>query len=384
LWDKGIAANGLLAKICGDMRKPNNQFYLEPTAEAIKEFMRVLPIRKVCGIGNVTEQMLKGIDVHTCGDIWEKRGIIHLMFKPATSSFLITVSLGIGNSFISLFAKDNGPSEDRKSVSCETTFAATSDRDTLMKICKELCEELEQDMQNKGVSAKTITLKIKTHTFEVKTRARSVSEFISSSAMLFQTAWAIYLSYEQEIENLKLRLMGVRVSKLKFKGETDDQQVSSSKQKTIEEMFAKLPDENTERQFPCPVCDTNFNSMKEVNEHVDYCLSGEKTTELQEEAAEELPNHSTEDTHKLTVVCPICSAQLKIDDESESDLKINSHIDVCLNKSALKDIMQESSHDKPVPSTGVGKRQSVSLQKPGPSKRIKSDFIPIDSFFKPT
>ena len=43
----GIAPNMLLAKIASDMNKPNGQYFLPPTREAVLEFIRKLPIRKV-------------------------------------------------------------------------------------------------------------------------------------------------------------------------------------------------------------------------------------------------------------------------------------------------------------------------------------------------
>ena len=43
----GIAANTLLAKICSDKNKPNGQYMLPFNIEAVQEFMRDLPVRKV-------------------------------------------------------------------------------------------------------------------------------------------------------------------------------------------------------------------------------------------------------------------------------------------------------------------------------------------------
>ena len=47
--------------------KPNGQFQLPFNAEAIKDFMRELSIRKVPGIGRVNERLLEtiGIKVRT-------------------------------------------------------------------------------------------------------------------------------------------------------------------------------------------------------------------------------------------------------------------------------------------------------------------------------
>ena len=55
----GIAVNTMLAKICSDMNKPNGQFFLPPVRENVIDFIRNLPVRKVNGIGKVTEGMLK-------------------------------------------------------------------------------------------------------------------------------------------------------------------------------------------------------------------------------------------------------------------------------------------------------------------------------------
>ncbi len=43
----GIAPNTFLAKVCSDMNKPNGQFELEATEEAVMEFVRKLSIRKL-------------------------------------------------------------------------------------------------------------------------------------------------------------------------------------------------------------------------------------------------------------------------------------------------------------------------------------------------
>ena len=43
----GIAPNTMIAKVCSDKNKPNGQFAVAPSAEAVLSFMRDLPIRKV-------------------------------------------------------------------------------------------------------------------------------------------------------------------------------------------------------------------------------------------------------------------------------------------------------------------------------------------------
>lgn len=51
----GIAANSMLAKICSDIEKPNNQFMLERDEAMITKFVGDLDVRKIPGIGGSTE-----------------------------------------------------------------------------------------------------------------------------------------------------------------------------------------------------------------------------------------------------------------------------------------------------------------------------------------
>jgi DNA polymerase kappa len=54
----GVAPNSMLAKICADFNKPDGQCVLPPDLDAITNFMSVLPIRKVPGIGKVCSSLL--------------------------------------------------------------------------------------------------------------------------------------------------------------------------------------------------------------------------------------------------------------------------------------------------------------------------------------
>src|SRR4026208_1063049 len=63
----GIGPNKLIAKIASEMNKPDGQF--EVTPEEVPEFMADLPVRKLWGIGAVTEQKLEQHGVKTCGDL---------------------------------------------------------------------------------------------------------------------------------------------------------------------------------------------------------------------------------------------------------------------------------------------------------------------------
>jgi DNA polymerase kappa len=62
----GIACNKMLAKICTDMNKPDGQTFLDSNMIKIKEFMEKLEVRKIPGIGRMTELILNNLGIKTC------------------------------------------------------------------------------------------------------------------------------------------------------------------------------------------------------------------------------------------------------------------------------------------------------------------------------
>ena len=67
------------------MNKPNGQFYLKPDKESIMEFVKNLPVRKIPGIGRMTELILSQLEIFKCSDIIDKALEIHISMKPRTT-----------------------------------------------------------------------------------------------------------------------------------------------------------------------------------------------------------------------------------------------------------------------------------------------------------
>ncbi|QIQ21305.1 DNA polymerase IV [Zophobihabitans entericus] len=63
----GIAPLKFVAKIASDMNKPNGQHVIPP--EEVKEFILALPLKKIPGVGKVTEQKLVELGLYTCADV---------------------------------------------------------------------------------------------------------------------------------------------------------------------------------------------------------------------------------------------------------------------------------------------------------------------------
>ena len=59
--------------------------------------MSGLPVRKIPGIGNVTEQLLDGLDVKLCSDILNKKYELRAVFTDNSFDFFIQSALGLGS-----------------------------------------------------------------------------------------------------------------------------------------------------------------------------------------------------------------------------------------------------------------------------------------------
>ena len=63
----GIGPNKLVAKIASELNKPDGQCEVAPNE--VSQFMAALPVRKIWGIGAVTEQKLQQRGITTCGEL---------------------------------------------------------------------------------------------------------------------------------------------------------------------------------------------------------------------------------------------------------------------------------------------------------------------------
>ena len=126
----GIGPNKLVAKIASDLKKPNGQF--EVTPNEVGEFMAGLPVRKIWGIGAVTERRLDQLGIRTCGDLqrYSRFELQHQFGKFGLE--LYDLCRGIDERPVE-------PHRERKSLSTEETFLTNLET---LAACEEKLEEL--------------------------------------------------------------------------------------------------------------------------------------------------------------------------------------------------------------------------------------------------
>uniref|UniRef100_A0A8R1DFB5 DNA polymerase kappa n=1 Tax=Caenorhabditis japonica TaxID=281687 RepID=A0A8R1DFB5_CAEJA len=264
----GIAANFMLAKICSDFNKPNGQFVLQNERSAIMEFLTDLPIRKVGGIGRVSEAHLQSMEIRTVGDMLLKKSILPLCFSPLAQESFLRIALGLSG-------RPSASDPRRKSISVERTFTPTSDFSLLCEEHKEICRMLEEDVRKVGIiGGRTITLKLKLASFDVLTRSLTPSEVVTSLEDIQKYSMELL---EKE-KGQEIRLLGVRLSQLVFEEEKKSKTIADfwNDQKLRPPKSDQHPDDPDDliiETRPCPICGCHVENRLEImNSHVDECI----------------------------------------------------------------------------------------------------------------
>ncbi|NXM29670.1 POLK polymerase, partial [Oxyruncus cristatus] len=350
----GIAPNTMLAKMCSDRNKPNGQYRITPERQAVLDFLKDLPIRKVPGIGKVTEKMLKALGIVTCSELYQQRALLSLLFSEVSCRNFLDISLGLGSTHLE---KDG----ERKSMSTERTFSEINTAEDQYSLCRELCRDLAQELQKEGLKGKTVTLKLKNVNFEVKTRASTVLSSVSTEEEIFAVAKDLLGTEIDSVapHPLRIRLMGVRVSGFLGEEEKKYQQKSiTSFLKSGKEIgFLKLQPEKSNQEYFTKSSEAShkgsFFDQKRAarllnseslapNEAVGKQLfQGRKSSANFVEETKKVTSLQSSNVCK-TFTCPVC-----FEEQSSNNLEeLNRHIDECLNGTFVKDTVEISKNDR--------------------------------------
>lgn len=200
----GIGSARVVAKIASDLAKPNGVFFVHPGHEA--RMFAGLPVRKMPGIGKVTEARLHELGIRSFADLEARQDLEHHFgaYGSAMSGKARGEDAG------GWFDEDIGDSA-AKSISHEHTFNEdTADVQVLETTLARLTEMVARRLREQNFEARTIQLKLRYSDFHTITRAHSLAEPTSSDhAILTQIRNLFHGNWKP---GAKIRLLGVHVS----------------------------------------------------------------------------------------------------------------------------------------------------------------------------
>ncbi|WKT73493.1 DNA polymerase IV [Acinetobacter variabilis] len=200
----GVAPNKFLAKIASDWHKPNGICVIKPSQ--VQRFIQDLPLKKIPGVGKVTQEKLKSLNLETLGDLQQIEEAILIQHFGKYGRRLFLYAQGI----------DDRPVEaerERQQISKETTF----DDDLYLPQCQPywqpLIAQLWQNLEKKQLSARGVTVKLRMKNFQTMQHSKSFSQLLRSPQELEQ---ALYLLLQEMhiTSQLQFRLIGLGVYQL--------------------------------------------------------------------------------------------------------------------------------------------------------------------------
>jgi DNA polymerase kappa len=301
--------------------------------------------------------------------------MLALLDKQFGLDSLLRVYLGVASNVVQPWAR-----EERKSIGSERslvlcthndvlsslrlirTFRAISEKDKILGKLDDIAAELEDEMESGGWTGRTVTLKYKLDTYEVFTRAKTFNRWIKTKTELYEAGRELL----QPEWPLRIRLIGLRVTKLKDLRKKDDgiAKVRRSSHRyyslinmTLSQFFDKSPlkkslahdSDGHDSDVKCIELDSDDDSDYDMQAVEDELSITEASTSRQPIAADlpssEVPLQRIEAPPEPTSTavaseCPLCMRPFSDNDE------LNAHVDWCLSREAIRSAQAEGDKTK--------------------------------------
>jgi DNA polymerase-4 len=200
----GVGPSYLVAKVASDLAKPRGLLWVPTGAEAA--FLAPLPVRRIPGIGRVTEKALAELGVQTVDDLarLERDRLLEAFGKWGEALHRKAHGQDADLWFVD---------EEQKSISHERTFDEdVGNAEELEATLSYLAQLVGNRLRESRLYARTVTLKLRYASFETLTRAHSLSEPTDLDSALFTTARKLFR--EAWDRKQKVRLLGIASSSL--------------------------------------------------------------------------------------------------------------------------------------------------------------------------
>jgi DNA polymerase-4 len=182
------------------------------SGEEAAAFLAPRPVTQIFGVGKAAEARFAKDGIVTVGDL-QRIGERELMRRyGAEGSRLFRLAHGRDD-------RPVRPDRETKSVSAETTFDSdiSAFRSLELRLWR-LSERVSGRLKDSELAGTTITLKLKTTDFRIRTRAQTLERPTQLAARIFAAGRELLA---RETNGTKFRLLGIGVSSLCDAGEAD-------------------------------------------------------------------------------------------------------------------------------------------------------------------
>jgi DNA polymerase IV len=195
----GLSDNKFLVKVASDLDKPRG-FAVLSRSEA-PAFLADKPVSLLWGVGAAMQRRLAADGITLIGQL-AALGERELAFRYGRMGARIArLARGDDHRAVLMHAPT-------KSISAETTLArGEANADVLSHVLWPLCERVSAHLKQASLAAGTITLKLKTADFRLRTRSRRVADPTQLANTLFHTAATLLATEADGVT--RFRLIGV-------------------------------------------------------------------------------------------------------------------------------------------------------------------------------
>jgi DNA polymerase-4 len=199
----GLSHNKFLAKTASDLDKPRG-FAVIGKAETLA-FLAPRPVSLIYGVGKVFSETLRRDGFDTIGQLQAAEPNDLMARYGDSGARLARLSRGEDSRRVSI-------ESEMKTISSETTFHTDlDDFNALSTELLALCERLSLRLKGKALVGDTVTLKLKSAGFRLRTRARHLMIPTQLANVLYETGMQLLA---REVDGTAFRLIGIGMSGL--------------------------------------------------------------------------------------------------------------------------------------------------------------------------
>jgi len=200
----GMGPNKLLAKLASEMSKPNG-FHRIMAENAARE-LAPLPVGRLWTVGKVTEQALHRLGIRTIGEL------------AASDTARLASALGRQVDALQALARGEDdrevePAQAEQSIGSEHTYDIDLDELAMAEAwLLRHCERIAARARQRGLTGRTITVKLREPPFTTHTRQGQLPGPSASASELYTLARRLLHAWWKGQQRPRLRLLGVSLS----------------------------------------------------------------------------------------------------------------------------------------------------------------------------